>query len=278
MTTSASLIDIRTFYTPASAAPLGNKLIPRNFYQTYKTSLFDVQHAEWMKVYRSKHPEFNFIFHGDAEMDEFMLREWGDHPIYPVYKGAQFGPSKADIWRYCILYSHGGIYLDIDSALLFNMNGIPSDVAEMVSYEANELKNFSWDQAWPCARFFLKHQLEEKRLFNPGNIALQWFLAFKSQHPILKNVIDLIVANAGFYANKEFENVLHAVVSFTGPVIYTQAVWEYVQAGNEVAQFGHDVNGLAVFKNIPNHQESVYLNEPNHYETQRSKKILILDI
>lgn len=277
MSSEATLIDIRTFYTPASVIAPQTKLIPRNFFQTYKTSMFDQQHAEWMRVYRSKHPEFNFIFHGDLEMEAFMRQEWGHHPIYPIYKGAQFGPSKADIWRYCILYIHGGIYLDIDSALLFNMNGIPSDVEEMVSYEANELKNFSWNEDWPCTHFFKQHRFQEDRLFNPQHIALQWFLAFKAGHPLLKKVIDLIVANAGYYANREFENVLHAVVSFTGPVIYTQALWEHVQAGNEVAQFGHDVNGLAVFKNIPNHEESVYLNEPNHYETQKSKKVLVLN-
>jgi mannosyltransferase OCH1-like enzyme len=277
MAISAELIDIRSFYTPASISKENVPLIPRNFFQTYKTSLFDRQHAEWMRVYRSKHPEFDFHFHGDEEMDDFMLTHWGNHPIYPIYKGTQFGPSKADIWRYCILYKYGGIYLDIDSALLFNLNSIPEDVEEMISFEENELKNFSWNEGWPSADLFMNRTLPSDKIFTPQNIALQWFLAFRPEHPILKGVIDLIVEQAHFYANRKFENVLHAVVSFTGPIVYTQAVWQYVLDGGNVSQFGYDVNGLAVFKNIPNQEESVYLNEPNHYELQKSQFVLLLN-
>lgn len=271
----SDLIDIKPFYTPATVIKTDSPLIPRNFFQTYKTTLFDRQHAEWMRIYRSKHPEYNFIFHDDQDMDAFMLQQWGNHPIYPIYKGAQFGPSKADIWRYCILYTHGGIYLDIDSALLFNLNGIPSDVAEVISYEKNEIKTFSWNEGWPCGEFFLKNSLSEPLLHCPDNIALQWFLAFKKEHPILKRVVDLIVQNADFYKNRTFENVLHAVVSFTGPIVFTQAVWEYAQTNIPVSQFGYFVNDLAVFKNIPNPKQSVYLNDSTHYESKKNKFVFL---
>lgn len=273
---SIALTDIKSFYTTASTTGDCTRSIPRNFFQTYKTSLFDQQHAEWMRLFRVQHPDHNFIFHDDQAMDEFMKTHWGHHPIYPIYLGAQFGPSKADIWRYCILYTYGGIYLDIDSAILFKLNIIPTEMEEMISYEKNQLETFSWQTGWPCGKYFASRNFHQPKLSHSGNIALQWLLIFKAEHPIMGRVIELIVEYSSFYKNKEFDNVLHAVTSFTGPLVYTQALWEHVEQGNHVSEFGFDFNGRAVFKNIPDPPNSIYLSNPNHYELQRNKIVLSL--
>lgn len=276
MNNATELIDIKSIYTPASVAEDGSSLIPKNFFQTYKTSLFDLAHAQRIEVFRNLHPEFNFQFFDDAAMNEFMLSHWSNHPIYKIYQGAKFGPSKADIWRYCVLSTFGGIYLDIDSEIKFNMNSIPANVGEMVSFEENILGNFSWQEGWPCGPFFAEKNYVEKLLVCPENIVLQWLLAFRPGHPILQRVIDLIAENAAFYANRKFNNVLHAVVSFSGPIIFTQAVWEYVQSGHAMYQLTHDFNRLAVFKSIPEPAKSVYLQDDNYYARKTNTEVLAL--
>jgi mannosyltransferase OCH1-like enzyme len=270
------LVDIKSTYTPASVSHPGGSVIPKKFFQTYKTSIFDQAHAHRIAVFRDLHPEFDFHFFDDATMNEFMLSHWSQHPIYKIYQGAKFGPSKADIWRYCVLSTHGGIYLDIDSEIKFNMNSIPDHVGEMVSFEENILKNFSWEEGWPCGAFFAQKNYVEKLLVCPENIALQWLLAFRPGHPILLRVIDLIAENAAFYANRKFNNVLHAVVSFSGPIIFTQAVWEFVQSGQALYQLSHDFNRLAVFKSIPEPAKSVYLQDDNYYARKTNTEVLAL--
>ncbi|NBX55770.1 MAG: hypothetical protein EBT70_12010 [Betaproteobacteria bacterium] len=276
MTTASELVDIKSIYTPASVATDKPSVIPKRFYQTYKTSIFDTAHAQRIDVFRRLHPEFDFQFFDDEAMNAFMLKHWSHHPIYKIYQGTKFGPSKADIWRYCVLCTHGGIYLDIDSEIKFNMNSIPDHVGEMVSFEENILGNFSWQEQWPCGSFFAKKNYVENLLICPENIALQWLLAFRPGHPILQRVIDLIAENAPFYANKKFNNVLHAVVSFTGPVIFTQAVWEFVQSGQAMYQLTHDFNRLAVFKSIPEPAKSVYLQDDNYYARKTNTEVLAL--
>lgn len=268
-----ALIDIRSNYTRATKLePLGKK-IPRNFFQTYKTSLFDYSHAYEIKEFRSLHPTFNFYFYDDDDMENFMSRFWGDHPIYQIFKGVKFGAAKADIWRYCILYTIGGIYLDIDSKILFNLESLDSDWNELISFEENIISGFSWNSDWPSRDFFLKNNFYEIGLLRPKNIVLQWLLAFRPGHPILFRTIELIVENSNYYLNREFDNVLHAVVSFSGPIVFTQAVWEYVQAGNKLKQTDVDFNKMAIFKSIPDPLKSIYIKDDNYYARLKNRKI-----
>ena len=44
----------------------------------------------------------------NSERDKYMKKSWGDRKIYQIYKNSVFESSKADIWRYCILYEKGG--------------------------------------------------------------------------------------------------------------------------------------------------------------------------
>ena len=273
MTQLNNLIDLKLFYNLAIKETTNGKRIPRNFFQTYKSSLFDIKHSTQMKEFRVKHPTFNFYFYNDDDMDQFMNQFWRNHPIYNIYKGTKFGASKADIWRYCILFTLGGIYLDIDSQILFDMESIDENWNELISFEENVMAGFSWHYDWPCREFFQKHNFVENSLVCPNNIVLQWLMIFRPSHPILLRTINLIVENSQYYLNKEFDNVLHAVVSYSGPVIFSQAVWEYVQAGNPIQQTGYDFNRLAIFKSIPDPSQSSYLRDGNYYARQ-TKKII----
>lgn len=49
--------------------------------------------------------------------DDFMSSVFGNTKIFWAYSmiNPLVGASKADIWRYCALYTYGGVYLDDDS-------------------------------------------------------------------------------------------------------------------------------------------------------------------
>ena len=57
-------------------------------------------------------PEFNFYVYDDKMCQEFIQNNF-DNNILEVYNGLKPGAYKSDLFRYCILYIHGGVYMDV---------------------------------------------------------------------------------------------------------------------------------------------------------------------
>jgi mannosyltransferase OCH1-like enzyme len=57
-------------------------------------------------------PEFNHHLYDDDDCREFIKNNFNDD-VLNAYDSLIPGAYKADLWRYCILYKKGGIYLDI---------------------------------------------------------------------------------------------------------------------------------------------------------------------
>ena len=93
-------------------SPLGGRLIPNVVYQTWIDNLFGKTHAKGIKNFRALNPELEFNLYDSNDLDAYMQNSYGSHQIYQVYKNTKFGPMKADIFRYCILYEKGGYYFD----------------------------------------------------------------------------------------------------------------------------------------------------------------------
>jgi mannosyltransferase OCH1-like enzyme len=60
----------------------------------------------------NNNPEFNFYVYDDKMCKEFIQNNF-DSSILEVYNGLKPGAYKADLFRYCILYVHGGVYMDV---------------------------------------------------------------------------------------------------------------------------------------------------------------------
>jgi mannosyltransferase OCH1-like enzyme len=57
-------------------------------------------------------PDFDFVLMDDEQCRDF-IRDNFDKKTLEAYDSLVPGAYKADLWRYCILYKYGGIYLDI---------------------------------------------------------------------------------------------------------------------------------------------------------------------
>lgn len=57
-------------------------------------------------------PRFKYFLYDDNDCCEF-IRTHFKHDVLWAYDSLIPGAYKADLWRYCILFIHGGIYLDI---------------------------------------------------------------------------------------------------------------------------------------------------------------------
>lgn len=86
--------------------------IPRNIYQTWITKDLQPRMAAAIEKLKTANPSFQHELFDNADCRAFI------HDHYPpqvlqAYDALIPGAYKADLWRYCILYLRGGVYLDI---------------------------------------------------------------------------------------------------------------------------------------------------------------------
>jgi mannosyltransferase OCH1-like enzyme len=89
-----------------------NIIIPTNIYQTWHTKLLPYSMANSVKLIKSLNPRFNHYLYDDNDCREFIKNNFKPD-VLNAYDSLIPGAYKADLWRYCILFINGGIYLDI---------------------------------------------------------------------------------------------------------------------------------------------------------------------
>lgn len=87
-------------------------MIPKWIHQTWKTKTdprIDRLRLSWI----DRHPGFRYSLYDDRDIDQF-IRQYFDDRVYFTYRRIINGSLKADFFRYCVLYIHGGVYVDVD--------------------------------------------------------------------------------------------------------------------------------------------------------------------
>ncbi|RYG08326.1 MAG: glycosyl transferase, partial [Chitinophagaceae bacterium] len=174
--------------------------IPKVIYQTFKTveiPLFTKLHIWW---FRRKNKNYRYEFYDDKRVTEFIQNNF-DERTYKAYSRLQIGAAKADFFRYAVLYTFGGVYVDLDSAILVKLDDhiYDTDVAVITREK--------------------RHQ----------NIFAQWGLIYDKGHPFLQKTLEIIISNI---ENNSFPNDVHGM---TGPTPYTKAVETVIKENPEVA-------------------------------------------
>ncbi len=86
--------------------------IPLNLYQTWSTLNLPPKMKENVEQLKIDNPEFTYYLYDDNMCREFIKTHFNKDVLYTFDKLIP-GAYKADLFRYCILYINGGIYLDI---------------------------------------------------------------------------------------------------------------------------------------------------------------------
>jgi mannosyltransferase OCH1-like enzyme len=179
----------------------------------------------------------------DNEMKDKFMNEyfagtsvlWAYQNINPVVGGA----AKADIWRYCVLYIHGGVYIDADSALTKDLNNIIKDDDELVL--AMELNDFDGDWCYSpnskLSTIYSKkyHPLAlTLNIFNNKNI-LNWCIMSAPNHFFFEKVLENFVHSVrleyiglGELKMNKHDNFSKHVYCTTGPSLFTASLREAV--------------------------------------------------
>ena len=103
-------IDIS--YSEPIITPMTNNIIPLNIFQTWHTLKLPPKMQENVDLIKARNPEFIHYLYDDDMCRNFIKNNFNINVLY-AFDTLIPGAYKSDLWRLCILYKYGGIYLDI---------------------------------------------------------------------------------------------------------------------------------------------------------------------
>jgi mannosyltransferase OCH1-like enzyme len=220
----------------SQSAERSDWVIPNVVYQTWETQRFGRTHLRGLRAFRERNSDCSFEFFTREAREQYMAAQYSGTQIYDIYRAVRFGPMKADIWRYCILYARGGIYCDIDTAIAVPIRDIISPTASaVIAYENNRID-------------FEASTAVKAKLDHPDRAMANWGLMFAPEHPLLRQVIDGISSKYATHRGRVFAKPKQAILRFTGPFHLTECLHRFAQQNDlaDIHQAGIDFHGQVI--------------------------------
>ena len=89
-----------------------NPIMPLKIFQTWHTKNLPPKMRQQVEILKQQNPKFEHYLFDDNDCREF-IKEHFDIDVLNAYDNLIPGAYKADLWRLCVLYINGGIYMDI---------------------------------------------------------------------------------------------------------------------------------------------------------------------
>jgi len=226
-----------------------NNNIPLDIYQTWFTKNLPPGMINSINKLKKDNPEFTFYLFDDNDCKTFIKDNFGIK-VYDAFENLIPGAYKADLWRYCILYKKGGIYIDIK----FHTNNF-----NLIQLTDNNYFVKDRDGYW---------EVNKIGIYNG-------FIISKPKNPIFLNCINDIVKNVN--AGYKGLNSLHP----TGPGLLgnyfkntDEFLLQFSKNGLNIQYKG--VNILSMYENYRSEQAQ-YQNTP-HYVSLWTQNLIYKNI
>lgn len=226
-------------------------MIPRIIHQTYKTKNLPPELARISHDIQTLCPTFEYRLYDDEDIIKFITENY-DEETLNLYNqiNPKLGMARADFFRYLVMYKVGGVYLDIKSKPLIDLDKLLSPKYTFVTSH--------WGA--PNHADIIDHPLGEYQ---------NWHIMCEPNHPIIGAVIESVKANIRNYKHLSihYKTTKYAVLTLTGPICYSK---EIVKLKNQyingfLEYDSHESLGL-VYSAIEKGHHSVYTgyldNEP----------------
>ena len=195
-------------------------MIPKNIFQSWITKELHPEIQKKVDRMLELNPTYKHEIYTDSEISEFVNTNYSGK-ISECFNRLTVPVAKVDFWRYLVLYKEGGVYVDLDSSINVSLDDFIEEKDDaIITAETNY------------------------------NTYVQWALIFNKEHPILKEVIDLIVDNI---ENNSYPN---DILNMTGPQVYSRGI-----INTHKKLFGEELN----FKNITRETDTTYINNNVSY-------------
>lgn len=199
------------------SAKIEKAVIPLHIYQTWHTKQMPPKMKQCVESIKQQNPEFTHHLFDDEDCRNYIKQKF-DADVLNAYDKLKPSAYKADLWRYCVLYKEGGIYMDIK----FKCNP-DFKLVELVDKE-----HFVFERPYIKSRkISLEDELKQlqspdyalfaynnvdRTLWKDGKIGIyNAFMVCKAGNPLLNECIDRIVKNV------KSKNYGHNPLYPTGP-------------------------------------------------------------
>jgi alpha 1,6-mannosyltransferase len=210
--------------------------IPKTIWQTYKSKNLPSDCIRCQNTWKKFNPSFEIKLLDDTDISDYIKNSW-DERMLKFFYALPVGVMKADLWRYLILATEGGIYSDLDSTSLR-----PIELWPVGDVQINEDQDY------------LLIALENNHHF------CQWTIASTKNHPAMHYICNYILDN--FEKNGIDVKNPFFVHGSTGPGIWTGAICSFL--GEE-----EGTSSFAIFKK--------YIQDPSYKAYVNSLGIYFYD-
>ena len=206
-------------YFPFGSSPLD---VPDNLIQT------------WPAV----NQDYEYTLMSEEGANRFVQEHFSSHPeVIDAYVNLRTPILRVDFLRYLILASQGGVYSDTDTAALKPIKewipvGLEGTIHAVIGIE--------YDQGNDKPYYGMSVPLQ----------FCQWTIAASAGHPILNTVITMVVEALKKARTKhqisvgEHDPTDEEVMTLTGPVIWTEAVFKVLSETMKTTIDARNVTGL----------------------------------
>jgi len=98
-----------------------NEQVPKNIFQIWHSYTLPEYMEKASQNVKENNPDFNYYLFNKNDCYEFIKNNF-DNEVSYTYQNLIPYAYKADLWRYCVLYKYGGIYLDMKFTCINNFN------------------------------------------------------------------------------------------------------------------------------------------------------------
>jgi mannosyltransferase OCH1-like enzyme len=126
-------------FTAAKEKPR-NPDIPNTVFQCWMTRrVRSAMYNTWSSNV-TNNPQFNFYMFNNTECRNF-LRDHFEPRVLQAYDTLVPGAYKADLWRCCVLYKYGGVYLDVKFKIIAKLEELWEIVDDRQAYTHDTVPN-----------------------------------------------------------------------------------------------------------------------------------------
>jgi mannosyltransferase OCH1-like enzyme len=225
--------------------------IPKIIWQTYKTKTLPQEAKRLQKTWIAQNPDYAYSLWDDNDIARYIHKRW-NYDTECFFHALPLGVMKADLWRYLILATEGGVYSDVDSQCCSPIDSWAADVTKK-------------------SKHILLVGLENDTHF------CQWTIASTAHHPAMKHVCEFLVDRWKIKGiDTKDPNFVHAT---TGPGVWTEALFDYLKLSLQnappggAARYVYDLYTQdSSFRKRVN-KRGVYLFSREFYAGQASKNL-----
>ena len=201
---------IRRQYPNKRLTSLKINKLKKNFYTLYSSTESSYLSPNLFLNWKAINDQniFNIKIYSHTEVNEFMLKNYKDHPIYNIYLDATIPVLKIDIFRICFSYIFGGIWIDFKSSANFEK------CLQIIKSEA----------------FTNGFLIEEDRLLDVKNNNMSFkknvihngFFYLPAKSVFAEKLINNIVNESQYYYDIVFNTPKNAILNLSGPNQFTK--------------------------------------------------------